>query len=113
MSNSPRLCRLVFVLAGTLAGACQLCLKPTAARAADELTLKNGMTVRGLAEQLESLIPKPKKKVDPDAIVAYPIVRVRNRLKTVYVPKNQIEESVKKVDLSQAETFKLPQTKQA
>src|SRR5436305_703160 len=73
--------------------------------------LKNKTELRGVATNLESMIVKPKKKVDPEAIVNYPIVMMTTLLKRYFIPARQIDEINKDVDLSRHEGFNLPQTK--
>src|SRR5438552_4227056 len=79
--------------------------------AAEEVTLKNGMVLRGVPTNLESLIVR-KRKQDPEAIVNYPIVMVSSRVKTYFVPARQVESVNKDVNLARREGFKLPQRKE-
>src|SRR5260370_6718390 len=110
MLRFRRSCYLAVMAAALLLG--QAPLAGTGCFAADvKARLKNKTELRGVATNLESMIVKPKKKVDPEAIVNYPIVMMTSLLKRYFIPARQIDEINKDVDLSRHEGFNLPQTK--
>lgn len=77
---------------------------------AGEVRLKNGMTLRGTATPLETLVVGPKKP-NSGPIPIYPMILVSTTLKRYFVPIRQVESENKDVDLSRHVGFKLEQHK--
>lgn len=79
--------------------------------AAGEIRLKNGTVVRGQKiDKLESLVNPPKKSTEDD-ITINPIYVVTSPLKSVFVPRTQIDLLNPKAELGRPDGFKIEQTK--
>ncbi|HLJ11087.1 MAG TPA: hypothetical protein VKU82_07855, partial [Planctomycetaceae bacterium] len=77
---------------------------------AGEVTLKNGMVLRGIPTDIESLIVGPRKP-NTGPVPIYPIVMVSSPLKRYFIPTRQKEVVNRDVDLGKYEAFKILQTK--
>src|SRR5262245_6930400 len=89
-------------------GALISCAMRDVATAAD-VTLKNGLVLRGTPTDAETLLIGPRK-ADLGPITIYPMVMVYSPLKRIFVPKRPNDDAVNKdVDLSRSDGFTLPQ----
>lgn len=114
MAQRRRICCRLALLATLLLGQPAA---PGARRLADAAELKikltNGLELRGVPTDLETMVVKPpKKNVDPDAIINYPVLMITNSLKRYFIPTRRRDEINKDVVLSRHEGFKLKQIKQ-
>jgi predicted esterase len=78
---------------------------------ADDVKLKNGMTLHGMATEIETLALTPKK-VPSGPTNLTPVLLVATPLSRYFIPRLQKDSIAEGADLGRHEGFKLPQIKQ-
>lgn len=73
---------------------------------AGEVQLKNGVTLSGSPTEIETLIKGPARP-NPLPTTTYPIWMIANPLQKYFVPRRQVENVNRDIDLSKGESFRL------
>lgn len=105
-----RLSRWLLTLALITASGLALSIASGLEVRAGEVKLKNGMTLKGTATDIESLLIGPRKP-DKGPVPIYPIVMISSPLERYFIPRGQKDSVNKDVELARHEGFKLSQPK--